>query len=297
MTSWAVERHVLDPQTGSRKFLLRSTRDGVVIESVLVWFGQRRKASICASVQRGCPLGCVFCATSFTEPGHAGNLSADELVDQVETVISQSRDTWDQAAEQMVVYEGHGEVALNLEAALEAVQRLHKARPSLGFKMVSCCPGNFLDRLLALDGDTLVPELRISLHATDRERRGALMPAVRDQEPSVLVQQAIALSRRRGFQITWGYLVHAGNSTAEDACALAELMRPGAGLFKLRLQPMNPVPGSPLAPVSHDELMAFQERVATLLPAGIVLDRHVNQGRSDELRFACGQLRAHAAGG
>jgi len=69
------EAHARD---GTVKALLRSAR-GNAVEAVLMRYRDGRR-SLCVSSQSGCPLTCSFCATGRMR--FAGNLSADEIVDQ-----------------------------------------------------------------------------------------------------------------------------------------------------------------------------------------------------------------------
>ena len=63
---------------GTVKALLRTAR-GNAVEAVLMRYRDGRR-SLCLSSQSGCPLTCSFCATGRMR--FAGNLSADEIVDQ-----------------------------------------------------------------------------------------------------------------------------------------------------------------------------------------------------------------------
>src|SRR5581483_5971226 len=74
-----------------------------------------RRRSLCLSSQSGCPLTCTFCATGQMRFGR--NLTASEILDQalhfrrLEEVGN-------------AVFMGMGEPMMNLDAVLEACQRL-----------------------------------------------------------------------------------------------------------------------------------------------------------------------------
>src|SRR5436305_5308113 len=98
---------------GTVKALFR-TADGRPVEAVLMRYRDGRR-SLCLSSQSGCPLTCAFCATGQMRFGR--NLTADEIVDQA---LHFRRMT----AVDHAVFMGMGEPMLNLDAVLEACERL-----------------------------------------------------------------------------------------------------------------------------------------------------------------------------
>ena len=123
------------------------------------------RRSVCLSSQSGCPLTCEFCATG--QMRFAGNLSADEILDQA--LHFRRIDRLDHA-----VFMGMGEPMLNLDAVLEACEHL----PDLGvthrrtaISTVGWIPG--IERLTA---SGLPVRLALSLHAPEDALRSTLMP-------------------------------------------------------------------------------------------------------------------------
>ena len=104
------EEHSRD---GTVKALLRTAR-GTPVEAVLMRYRDGRR-SVCLSSQSGCPLTCEFCATG--QMRFAGNLSADEILDQA--LHFRRIDRLDHA-----VFMGMGEPMLNLDAVLAACGQL-----------------------------------------------------------------------------------------------------------------------------------------------------------------------------
>ena len=58
---------------------LYRTRDGLLVETVLMFY--RDRTTVCVSCQVGCAVGCAFCATGIG--GLQRNLTAGEMVSQV----------------------------------------------------------------------------------------------------------------------------------------------------------------------------------------------------------------------
>src|SRR3982074_136898 len=108
------ESHAAD---GTVKALFR-THDGHPVEAVLMRFRDGRR-SVCVSSQSGCPLTCTFCATGSMR--FHRNLTASEILEQA---LHFRR----QRPVDHCVFMGMGEPMLNLDAVLEACERL----PDLG---------------------------------------------------------------------------------------------------------------------------------------------------------------------
>ncbi len=257
---------------GTEKALFH-TADGRPLETVLMRYRDGRR-SLCLSSQSGCPLTCTFCATGSMAFGR--NLTASEILDQA-LHFSEGR------ARGPRVFMGMGEPLLNLDAVLEACERL----PSIGIhpssttiSTVGWIPG--IDRLAEREGPTI--RLALSLHAPDDALRSELMP-VNERYPLADVLQACRrwheLRRRKVFV---EYLMLAGvNDRYEQALQLARLLEP-RGAFKVNLIPYNPT-DSDFEGSSREAIDAFQRALAG---AGVPATVRLTRGR--DIDAACGQL-------
>jgi 23S rRNA (adenine2503-C2)-methyltransferase len=260
---------------GTAKALLRTER-GNPVEAVLMRYRDGRR-SLCLSSQSGCPLTCGFCATGRMR--FAGNLSADEIVDQA--LHFRRRGELDHA-----VFMGMGEPMMNLDAVLEACTLL----PDLGItnrrtaiSTVGWIPG--IERLTA---SRLPIRLALSLHAADDDLRSALMP-VNDRYPLAEVLDACRVdhaARKRTVFVE--YVMLAGvNDRHEQALALARLLSPRQA-FKVNLIPYNPT-DSRYEGSGRDAIAAFR---SVLESRGVPVTVRLTRGR--EIAAACGQLAAAA---
>jgi 23S rRNA (adenine2503-C2)-methyltransferase len=160
-------REQLDSGDGTTKYLLRSS-DGATIEAVDIPDGDRR--TLCLSSQAGCALACAFCVTGFWGAGR--NLTAGEIVGQV---LLMRRDSPPARAFNLV-FMGMGEPLLNLDAVatLSSCSASGSRRAASRCRRRASCPGS-----TQLAPGQRRPNLAISLHAPDDERRSALMPVNR----------------------------------------------------------------------------------------------------------------------
>ncbi len=268
------------------------TADGRPLEAVLMRYrnppgrtgGGRR--SVCLSSQSGCPLTCAFCATGRMRFGR--NLTASEILDQA--LYFRRLGPIDHC-----VFMGMGEPMLNLEAVLEACERL----PDIGvthrqttISTVGWVPG--IERLAA---SPMPLRLAVSLHAPEDGLRSQLMP-VNERFPLADVIEACRdFYERRRRRVFVEYVMLAGvNDRYEQALALADLLAdPSArsaptaagaarGVFKVNLIPYNPT-DSDFRGSSPDSIGAFR---AALETRGVPSTVRLTRGR--EIDAACGQL-------
>src|SRR6201993_3160868 len=143
-----------ESRDGTVKVLFR-TADGHPVEAVLMRYRDGRR-SLCLSSQSGCPLTCTFCATGRMAFGR--NLTASEILDQA---LHFRRLT----AVDHAVFMGMGEPMLNLDAVLEACERLPDlgiAQRRIAVSTVGWVPG--IERLAQAG---MPVRLALSLHAPD----------------------------------------------------------------------------------------------------------------------------------
>src|SRR4051794_10074564 len=252
---------------------LFATADGRPVEAVLMRYRDGRR-SVCVSSQSGCPLTCTFCATGTMKFGR--NLSSSEIVDQV--LHFRRREPVDH-----VVFMGMGEPMMNLDAVLEACDRL----PDVGVthRRTTVSTVGWLPGIEALTAQSRPVRLAFSLHAAEQELRSRIMP-VNDRYPLGDVLAACRRhheATRRAVFIEYVMLAAVNDSPAQ-ARRLAELLGPGFA-FKVNLIPYNPTgmyDGS-----SRETIAAFK---AVLEEHGVRATVRLTRGR--DIDAACGQLAA-----
>ena len=268
----ADEAHARD---GTVKALFR-TADGRPVEAVLMRYRDGRR-SLCLSSQSGCPLTCTFCATGQMRFGR--NLSASEIVDQA--LHFRRVGPVDHA-----VFMGMGEPMMNIDAVLEACERL----PDVGItaRRTAVSTVGWIPGMQRMAADPRPLRLALSLHAADPTLRSQLMP-VNDRYPlpDVLAtcEEYYRQKRRKVFV---EYVMLAGvNDSHGQAIQLAELLgAPGRNIYKVNLIPYNPT-GSAFEGSSPKAIDAFR---SALERRGLRATVRLTRGR--EIAAACGQLAA-----
>jgi 23S rRNA (adenine2503-C2)-methyltransferase len=121
------------------------------------------------STMSGCPVGCKFCATGTLKKWR--NLTADEIVEQVEFVIAKNKENPLTAKEMKCNYTRMGEPFLNIKNVKEAIFELNKRYPNM-HHYVSTIGIKNSDFSWIKDNITL----QVSLHSLDENRRNELIP-------------------------------------------------------------------------------------------------------------------------
>ncbi|HEV8581677.1 MAG TPA: 23S rRNA (adenine(2503)-C(2))-methyltransferase RlmN [Thermoanaerobaculia bacterium] len=262
---------------GTCKYLFRLA-DGATIEAVDI--PDRGRRTLCISSQAGCALACTFCVTGFWGAGR--NLSAGEIVGQV-LAIRADRGL---AMEGLnIVFMGMGEPLLNLENVRPALDLLAEwiSPHRITVSTVGILPG--LEEMARWERR---PNLAISLHAPDEERRGRIMPVNRTYPLAELMAALRRYPLEKGRRLTFEYiLIRDLNDSIADADRLSRLL---SGLrAKINLIPINPDPvlGESMVPPDDERIEAFKER---LRRRGWIAT--VRRRRGDDVSAACGQLRA-----
>jgi 23S rRNA (adenine2503-C2)-methyltransferase len=262
---------------GTVKYLFELA-EGATIEAVDIPDEDRR--TFCISSQAGCGLACRFCVTGYWGPGR--NLSAGEIVGQV---LAIRRDGDLPPSGYNLVFMGMGEPLMNLEGVRGALDVLTE---TVSWRRITVSTAGVVPGIDAMAAWERRPNLALSLHAPDDERRSALMPINRSYPLAELMASLERYPLERGRKITVEYiLIRDFNETPEDADALARLLR---GLdVKVNLIPINPDPvlGDDMVPPDDERVDVFRARLER---RGLVAT--VRRRRGDDVSAACGQLRA-----
>jgi 23S rRNA (adenine2503-C2)-methyltransferase len=269
----------LDSTDGQTRKTLFRLPDGRQIEAVLMRYDRRK--TLCISTQVGCAMGCTFCATG--QMGFTRHLSSGEIVAQVMYYARLLREE-DQAVTNVVLM-GMGEPFHNYDNTMQAIDRLNDAE---GY--------NFGARRFTISTSGLVPAIRqfaeekrqvnlaVSLHATEDDKRGTMMPVNKRYNVEELIQACREYVKKTGRRITFEWaLIHEVNDTPEEARKLAALLK--GLLCHVNAIPLNPTTGYDGQATTKERAAVFKE---ILEQNGIPCT--IRMRRGIDIQAGCGQL-------
>ena len=155
---------------GTRKFLLRFT-DGNTAEAVFMKYDYGN--SLCLSTQIGCAMGCSFCASTIG--GRVRNLKAWEILDEY-LVIRRS------VGEDInhIVLMGMGEPLDNYGEVSAFLRLIHDPDGvGLSYRNITLSTCGIVPMIGRFGDEFPQVNLAVSLHASNQEKRAALMPVAK----------------------------------------------------------------------------------------------------------------------
>jgi 23S rRNA (adenine2503-C2)-methyltransferase len=278
--SSAVERE-LRSCDGTVKLLLR-LHDGHLIECVLLPEADRR--TVCVSIQVGCGMGCVFCASGLE--GVVRNLSAAEIVEQLlharGLLPEQERLTH-------IVVMGMGEPLANLDNLTAALDVASSPQGlGIGARHITVSTVGLPVKIRRFADLGKQYHLAVSLHAPNDELRGRIVPTNDQTGLAAILDAADYFYATTGRQVTYEYvLLRDVNDQPEHAGQLATLLQ--GRQAHVNLIPFNDVEGLPYRRLTQQALSDF---LAILRSAGTSV--HVRKRKGADIDAACGQLRRSA---
>ncbi len=269
---------VVTSRDGSAKFLLRFP-SGRTVETVHMPLP--RRTTVCLSSQTGCPMGCAFCATGASGPGHT--LTAGEIVEQVLVLVRRTPEGAGLARPTHVVFMGMGEPLLEPDAVITA-SRILVWEHGFGYARrritVSTC--GIPSGIRALMESGLGVNLALSLNAPWEGLRASLMPKAPPLEAVLPAVRAYREATRATLTLEYVLLagVNDSLSCAKGLGALATSL--GA---KVNLIVFNEFPRASFrAPPPH-RVEAFREALLPLVPVVTV-----RESKGSDVGAGCGQL-------
>jgi 23S rRNA (adenine2503-C2)-methyltransferase len=270
-----VERH--QSSDGTVKLALELD-DRRRIESVFI--PESPGDTFCVSTQVGCAMKCAFCLTG--KMGLIRNLAAGEIAGQVR-LLARELDLLD--ARFNIVLMGMGEPLHNYDETMKALRILCDPEGlAVSPRRVTLSTVGVVPALERLASEPYMPNLAISLHATNETQRDLLVPLNRKYNIADVIEACRRFPVKRRSRITFEYVMLAGvNDSPADARRLVSVL---SGIrAKVNLIPLNEAAGIPFARPSDERVEEFVR---------ILADRHltvsVRKSRGRDIRAACGQL-------
>lgn len=259
----------------------------IAVEAVLYKYNSyQERTVICCSTQCGCPVGCTFCGTGKF---FVRNLTADEIIEQVETTLSTiDCDPWSINKFQ-IMFMSMGEPFLNYNNLEAAILHLSGKYPNAQLLVSTSAPigqtYNYFNRFIILSKRIEKVGIQFSIHASNDLERRKIIPTSTSSIADIgyLGEKWSKATGRRPF---FNYCVHENNNSHTDVEKLAENLKPDVWECTLSVicEKDNTVKNA--IEQKLQLITDFSERMKT---AGYSI-RIFNPAGQDDIGGGCGQL-------
>ena len=270
-----------ESKDGTKKYLF-DILDNNAIETVLMQY--KHGYSLCVSSQVGCKMGCKFCAS--TGIAFIRNLTAGEIAEQI---LAVERDTGVKISN--VVFMGIGEPFDNFDNVLKAIKIINNQKGlNIGARHISVSTCGQVPKIYEIADMDLQCTLSISLHATNDEKRSAMMPINNKYNIEDLMKACRYYIEKTNKRISFEYaLAKDNNDNLDDARDLVKLLK--GMLCHVNLIPINKIENGKFDTSTNENVMKFRDY---LNDHGIVAT--IRRELGDDIDAACGQLRRKEGG-
>ena len=265
-----------ESKDGTIKYLF-DVLDGNAIETVLMSY--HHGYSICVSSQIGCKMGCKFCAS--TGINFIRSLTSGEIVEQI---IAVEQDQNIRISN--VVFMGIGEPFDNYDNVVNAIHIINNPKGlNIGARHISVSTSGLVPKIYQLADENIQCTLSISLHATNNEKRSAMMPVNNAYPIKELIQACKDYIAKTNRRISFEYaLAKDNNDNLDDAKELVKLLK--GMLCHVNLIPINKIENGQYSKSTNENIMKFRDY---LNDHGIVAT--IRRELGSDIDAACGQLR------
>ena len=263
---------------GTIKYLIKF--ENAYVESVfLPDIEDEKKATLCLSVQAGCPVGCEFCATG--KLGFQRNLNASEIVEQV-FIIEKDAGTksWN------IVLMGMGEPLLNYENVVKAIKFLGDEKYlNISYRKITLSTVGIAEKIIDMaNNEKIKCRLSLSLHFTDDDIRKKYIPIAKKYSIKELIDACKYFSEKKKKYVTIEYILFSKlNTSKKDALKLAVLCK--GWKSRVNLIPYNEIGHHRFKKPSKQEISGF-----SLLLRKKGINATIRKERGIDIMAACGQL-------
>jgi 23S rRNA (adenine2503-C2)-methyltransferase len=211
--------------TNVSKFIFEGA--DIAVEAVLYRYNSyRERTVICCSTQCGCPVGCKFCGTGKF---FVRNLTADEIIEQVHTVLDHIDCPPEEIRKFQIMFMSMGEPFYNYRALSGAIQYLHFGYPNAQLLVSTSYPSNQLKEyygdFIQLSQEIDEIGLQFSVHeSNDVDRKNLItqdLPSLKE-----LARYGEIWAKRVGRKPFFNYCVHDHNSGQKNVEELLQLFKP-----------------------------------------------------------------------
>ena len=204
------------------------TKKKAVAEAILYKYEDFYKRTvICCSTMSGCPVGCTFCGTGKR---FIGNLSSDEIVQQITTILKDKNieDVDSKGERFQIMFMSMGEPMLNWTEVEIAVRELHKLYPNaeLLLSTIGIDDDEVFGKIIKLSKEIEKVGLQFSIHKAFDIERNELIPYKNKMDLRKLRDAGIMWWRETGRKPYLNYCIDGSNNSFSDFKRLRLLFSP-----------------------------------------------------------------------
>ena len=267
------------------KFVFEKEND-IAIEAVLYRYNSyKNRTVICCSTQCGCPVGCSFCGTGKF---FRRNLTSEEIVEQVQTVLSTIDCDTKEIEKFQIMFMSMGEPFLNYQNLKESICVLHERYPNAQLLVSTSAPLAIRKHLwdfITLSKEIDKVGLQFSVHESNEIDRKRLIPTP-TLTPNAIGELGENWAASVGRKPFFNYCVHENNSSQENVKELLKAFNPLVWECTLSVICEK---DSTMQNAINDKLELIKSFSKKMADAGYSL-RVFNPAGQDDIGGGCGQL-------
>lgn len=205
------------------------TKEDMVAEAVLYRYNDfYERTVICCSVMSGCPVGCTFCGTGSK---FVRNLKANEIVEQIETVLSDKNllhDINKKCKKLQFMFMSMGEPMLNWDEVEKAIRILNSKfdNAQLLLSTIGCDNDDVFSKIISISKEIDKIGLQFSIHKSNDEDRNKLIPFYKKMSLEKIRDAGIIWWRETNRKPFLNYCIDGSNNTDNNFKELTNLFSP-----------------------------------------------------------------------
>ena len=264
-------------------------KDDAIMETVLYQYESfYERTVICCSVMSGCPVGCKFCGTGAK---YIRNLSSDEIVEQIDTVLRDKNIIYDineKCKKLQFMFMSMGEPMLNWENVEKAIIELNNkySNAQLLLSTIGVNDKDVLNKIIDLSQRIDKVGLQFSIHKSNNEDRTKLIPYKNKMTLKEIKEYGTKWFKSVGRKPYLNYCIDGTNNTENDFKNLTELFEPEYFNFTFSVVCSKCETMKDAGYRNLSAIEAFQDKFKNL---GYNV-RMFNPAGQDDIGGGCGQL-------
>ncbi len=205
------------------------TKEDMVAEAVLYKYNDfYERTVICCSVMSGCPVGCTFCGTGSK---FVRNLQANEIVEQIETVLSDKnllQDINKKCKKLQFMFMSMGEPMLNWDEVEKAIRILNSKfdNAQLLLSTIGCDNDDVFSKVISISKEIDKIGLQFSIHKSNDEDRNKLIPFHKKMNLEKIRDAGIIWWKETNRKPFLNYCIDGSNNTDNNFKELTNLFSP-----------------------------------------------------------------------